>query len=1111
MNCPKCECENRAEAMFCKLCGNLLEVACPKCKSTVSPDSRFCDACGQILDMFGKEPPNPGLGGERKYVTAVFSDLSGYTSMSEKLDPEEVKDIMTRIFGEIAQVVAKYEGFIEKFIGDAVVAFFGVPKAHEDDPIRAIKVAREIHELVCAMSPEVEKRTENPISMHTGINTGLVVTGGMNREKGTHGLTGETINVASRLSSLAKAGEILVGHDTYRQAEGHFTFEDLDPTTLKGKTELVQIHKVISPKERPLTIHRLSGLKAELIGRKSELSQLREAVENLHRGRGSIFCICGDAGTGKSRLVGDFKSSLDLKGIQWLEGHAYAYARNIPYFPLIDLLKQVLRIDENDTPENVRKKIESGMEHLVNSERSLIPFLGSLYSLHYPDVEAVSPELWKPRLQDAIQSILSGLAKRAQTIFFFEDLHWADPSFVELLRGVLKEIRDPAIVISAYRPTFKLFTGQEIKRIGKTYQEIWLQDLSRSEAEEMLHSLLGTENIPSDLKRFVQNKAQGNPFYLEEMINSLIDSGVLIQDDGSWKIERKLFEFDISPTIHGVISGRLDHLNPDTKRLLQEASVIGKTFPYEILNKITSLRQDMDSHINMLEKLDLIRESSTEARAEYSFKHSLIQEVVYSSLLLKERNAIHKSVGLEMEKLYHDRLPEYYEAISFHFEKGHVLSKALKYNLQSARKSFERYSLEESSQYYKKTFESLSSKPNRTYDDDKLLVDVLIEWQWVLHFRGEYDTNITLFKQYESLVDNISDKAKRGMLYAHFGHSLNCMEQLREAHDYLVKASELAVEAENDRVLSYAHARLARTCADLGLLTEAIDNGKKAIEIALVKEDDHELLLASSVGIAMGYFFSGDRKACYDLAKVILDKGQQYSSPRYYTLGYILEAYAEIIAGHFELSIQKLEKALQSSLDPVLSLSARTLLSLSYVTIGNAGKAKEVLNEVYRGGKRPSFLGTFLDGCLGIVMIADGELSAGIRKAEGVLNKFQNIGSLYRQGLMHLLLGKVYSRIARRVGPSSARVIFLNMSFFAVKGIVAQKKARQHLLSAKEISRQIGAKGISGQALFEIGLLHKARRQFPEARKCIFDAILEFEKCDAESYLEQAKKELDTL
>src|SRR4030043_802348 len=278
MKCPKCQFDNPEGAGFCNECGSPLDITCPKCGKANPPGSKFCNSCGQKLEKEEAiERKELSIEGERKQVTVLFSDLSGYTAMTEKLDPEEVKEIMSRIFGEIAQVVTKYEGFIEKFIGDAVVAFFGVPMAHEDDPIRAIKVAREIHELINCMSPEVEKRAGKPISMHTGINTGLVVTGEMNTEKGTHGFVGETINVASRLSGLAKAGEIFVGHDTYRQAEGHFRFEDIEPTILKGKTEPVQIHKVVSSKERPVTIHRLSGLKAHLVGRKAELTQLREA------------------------------------------------------------------------------------------------------------------------------------------------------------------------------------------------------------------------------------------------------------------------------------------------------------------------------------------------------------------------------------------------------------------------------------------------------------------------------------------------------------------------------------------------------------------------------------------------------------------------------------------------------------------------------------------------------------------------------------------------------------------------------------------------------------------------------------------------------------------
>jgi class 3 adenylate cyclase len=430
MKCPKCQFENLESARFCNQCGKSLQVVCDGCGKDNAPGSKFCRECGKRLEvaMTGKGIREPE--GERKYVTAMFSDLSGYTAMSEKLDPEEVKEIVSRIFGEIAQVVTKYEGFIEKFIGNAVVAFYGVPKAHEDDPIRAIKAAREIHEVVAAMSPEVEKRTGKSISMHTGINTGLVVTGEVSIEKGTHGLAGDPINVAARLSSLAKAGEILIGHDTYRQAEGHFTFENLEPATLKGKTEPVQVHKVISTKERPVTIHRLSGLKANLIGRKAELTQLREAVENLRKGRGRIFSICGDAGTGKSRLIEEFKSSLDLEEIQWIEGHAYAYSQNIPYFPLIDLLNRVLKIEEGEPPERAKEKVESGIERLVGKAENIVPYVGSLYSLPYPEVKEVSPEFWRSHLQAAIQLILSSLAKQAPTIFFHEDLHWADPSFV---------------------------------------------------------------------------------------------------------------------------------------------------------------------------------------------------------------------------------------------------------------------------------------------------------------------------------------------------------------------------------------------------------------------------------------------------------------------------------------------------------------------------------------------------------------------------------------------------------------------------------------------------------------------------------------------------------
>ena len=310
MKCQECQFENPEGMKFCGACGAILEKICPKCKFSNPPQFKFCGECGQELEsVVVKEEKALEAEGERKHVTILFSDISGYTAISEKLDPEEVKEITSRIFDKISQVIVRYDGFVEKFVGDAVMALFGVPKAHEDDPIRAIKAAREIHGLVRAMSPQLEEMVGQSISMHSGINSGLVVTGQVDMAKGTHGVAGDTVNVASRLCGLGSSDEILVGPDTYRQAEGHFTFEALESMTVKGKAEPIQVYKVQSPKERPITLHRLSGLRAELIDRKAELAQLNEAVENLRGGTGRIFSICGDAGTGKSRLVEEFKVS----------------------------------------------------------------------------------------------------------------------------------------------------------------------------------------------------------------------------------------------------------------------------------------------------------------------------------------------------------------------------------------------------------------------------------------------------------------------------------------------------------------------------------------------------------------------------------------------------------------------------------------------------------------------------------------------------------------------------------------------------------------------------------------------------------------------------------
>ncbi len=1113
MKCPKCQFDNREGAKFCLKCGEKLELNCPQCGKALPLLAAFCDECGQKVGVLAEEKKSPEAEGERKHVTVLFSDLSGYTAMSEKLDPEELKEITSRIFGEISKVIDKYEGFVEKFVGDAVMALFGVPKTHEDDPIRAITAAREIHDLVDDISPELEKRIGRSISMHTGINTGLVVTGDVDLEKGTHGVAGDTINIASRLSGLARKNEILVGPDSYRQAEGHFIFEDLEPTKIKGKAEPIQVYKVLSKKEKPVTIHRLSGLRADLIGRKAEIAQLGEALENLREGRGRIFSICGDAGTGKSRLVEDFKVSLDLNKIQWLEGHAYAYSQNIPFFPLIDFLNRAFRIEEGDPPGRVRERLESGIGNLIGEKEDVVPYVGRLYALSYPEVEDVSPEFWKSRLQDAMQTLFSALAQRAPTIFCLEDLHWADQSFVELLRKTLVQVRKPAIVLCVYRPEFHLFTSHHLSSIERIYYEIRLKDLSTSEAEDMLESLLKTETIPAELKRFVHDKAEGNPFYLEELVNSLIESETLIRDNGSWKVTKPISESGISSTIHGLISSRLDRLEKDTRRIIQEASVIGRAFLYDILRKITDLEDRIDRGLSTLERLDLIRTRSVQPDLEYVFKHALTQEVVYNGLLKKDRKEIHERIGLVMERLFQDRLPEFYETLAFHFTKGTSLHKSVGYLIKSGEKGLARYAVEEAHQYYKQAFDILTNKADKNREEEGLLIDLLIKWGYVFYYRGDFKGLTEVLSAHENLAKSLDDKSRFGMFNAWLGFAVWMNGRAKDSYPYLCKALELGEQIDDKKLIGYACTWLTWNCWDLGMMDKAITFGERAQEMCRFVTSDHYLFLKSLAGIGQTSFFKGDRKRLIAAGEALLEYGRKHSNIRSLVVGHVCTGFGHFMASDFVSAIESYRSAIQISADPFYTEYPRCFLGVTYFVHGQSQEAEEALkkNVTFCQEFGADCMGLFTYTYLGALHILKGHMSQGLKMIEAARQSCIQNQRMTVVASIEYLLGRVYFLLAQRAGPTSLSIMAKNIGFLVRNVPFASRKAEDHFNRAIEISKEIGAKPVLGSSYLDLGLLHRVKGKKEQARECISEAIQVFEQCDAEGYVREAKEALASL
>lgn len=1114
MECPKCRTENPETKKYCRECGAELLLVCWNCGCELEPDDKFCGECGKKLGGdSAMSPAEPVTDAERKQVTALFSDLSGYTAMAARLDPEDVKEITSRIFDGVRTIVGKYDGFIEKFAGDGVLALFGVPKSHEDDPVRAIRAAREIHELVEAMNPTFEARVGAALSMHSGINTGLAVTADVDREKGTHGVTGDAINIAARLSELAAAREIFVGPETYRRAEGHFTFEALERATVKGKAEPISMYKVLSVKDQPITVHRQSGLRAELIGRKAELSQLHEAVERLKEGKASVIAVCGDAGTGKSRLVEEFKSSLDLSKIRWREGHSYPYSQNIPYFPLMDLMNRAWKIEEGDPPATVRQKIESGIERLLGPREDIAPYVGSLYALSYPEIEGVSPEFWKSRLFSGIQTIVAALIRYAPTIFCFEDVHWADPSSLELIRLLVRDPNCPALYLCVYRLPFTLFAAHQLSSLGDSYEEIRLHDLSQSDTMDMVQSLLKADGIPEELRKFIQKKVEGNPFYVEEAINSLVETGALARENGSWKVTRLLIEADIPPTVQGIISARLDRLETEMKRILQEASVIGRAFLHAILKRITALQESLDQSLHGLERLDLIKARSLGPELEYIFKHALTQEVVYNGLLKKERQEIHERIGLVMEKLFEERLPEFYETLGFHFKHGRSLSKAVDYLRKSGEKSLNRCAVKESHEYYRQAFEILTAYPDRTRDETQLLIDVVTDWALVFYYLGDFKGLGDLLHAHEDLAENLNDKARLGMFYAWVGWTLAWRENFRNGYEYLLKALKLGEEMDNQIVIGYSCTWLVWVCAEMGLFDQAKAYGERAAVIGKALGADQYVYFKALGGMGAAQWYHGNRTRPAEIGKELRAFGQKHSNSRSIVMGHFVMGFAAANDGDLATVIEWAHRASRDARDPFYGMFPKVLLGFAYARMGQTQQAREVCLEVIGFSEMfgTEWIGRMCHVSLGVVEILTGNMSQGLRMLEDDSKACLEADRKAFHARVEHVLGSVYLQIVLGEGDLSLSTALKNLGFLIKNVPFAAKKAELHFDRAIDVAKEIGAKGTLAQAYLDLGLLHKAKKRKEKARECLSKAVEYFELCEVETFLKQAREELESL
>lgn len=721
--------------------------------------------------------------------------------MTEKFGPEKVKEITSQIFGDIIDIVRKYEGYIERIVGDEVLAIFGYPKSHEDDPIRAIKAAREIHAAVEFRSPQIEKKLGRAISMHTGINTGFVITGEVDVNKGSYGITGDSVNLAARFESLAEPGEILIGENTFRQAEGFFIFEGFDPVKVKGKKDAVKIYRVIAPSTHRTRFDVSSerGL-TPFVGRERELKFLMEGFSRAKNGKGQVFSIVSEAGVGKSRLLYEFRKAVAREDVTFLEGKCISYNRGVAFKPIIDIVKSNFDICDDDDDSVVRAKIRNGLAGFTDDLTSVFPYFMELLSAGKSGIEEIflSPEGKKAHIIEVLKMIAIKGSELRPLILAIEDLHWIDKNTEDTLRELIESIAGSRIfLIFTYRYEYSP------KWENKSYcYQIKLVRFEINETNSMIAHLLNTKKIDENLLEFMQKRTDGNPFFIEEFIKYSTDLNI-IERRNDYALVNNIQGIMIPSTISDVIMARVDTLPNSTKELLQTGSLIEREFSHALIKKVSGLsEQELLTHLSIMKQAELIYERGIYPKSTYVFKHALTREVVYESILSQNRKKLHRKIAISIESLFKDNLAENYRILTEHYIAAGDCSKGAEYAKKTAKNAEKSAALNDAIIYTEKRIASLEKLP-KAESVQRDLIDARVA---IGLYYMQYNYHVEAKAAVEPIFDIAiikSSKKRLSQIYTIMGtYAYMVDEDIPKAIEYLENGLKIS-ELENDDAASF--------------------------------------------------------------------------------------------------------------------------------------------------------------------------------------------------------------------------------------------------------------------------------------------------------------------
>lgn len=801
MRCARCGTESIAGKPFCPGCGARVGQTCVQCGEPVDPGFRFCPACGATVGppgvaappFAGAEsvraaeplPPEPaaattvavpqrptGLdvgGGERKLVTVLFCDLVGSTAIAERLDPEEYHEILQQYLDLAYAEVYRFEGVVTQMAGDGLMALFGAPVAHEDAPQRAVRAALAIRAALAGLSDRMRAERGIDLAARMGIHTGPVVVGTMgNDAKMDYTAIGDTTNLAARLQTLAAPGSVLVSEATFRLVRGHFDVQRCNPAEVKGKREPVVAYEVLAARAATTPI----GLAVEhgltpLVGRSGELAQLEACFAQLESRLPQVVAIVGEAGSGKSRLLYEFKQRLGGSPAAILEARCSALDQMAPYHPWTTMLRAYFGVDPQDDAAATATRVAVGVQDwpadLQRAESVLVRMLAGSSE----DGDLSADEVKREHFE-AVAKLIKAECRRGAVLLLLEDLHWIDEPSLEMLeRAVADIVGAPVMLVVTHRPEF-----QPHWRPSAVLTVVPLRRLTDTEAVAVMRGVAGAP-LPEDLERLILTKAEGSPFFTEEITRALLEGGYLERIEGRHRLTRPVEEIQIPDTVQEVIAARLDRLGPDAKRVLQVAAVLGRQFRRDRLVELLAADGiDVGSALDELERRGVVHRKNLFTADEFRFGESLTQEVAYESLLLKQRRQLHERIGEVLTGAAGDTNPERWAQLVHHFSRSDNRERALEALLGAARSAERVPSYPSAAQFYRQAWDLATADAGEIgARATRLALDAAIGLarMVVIYDVPGFDDTPDIMRRADTYADALGDPRRRAEILSFLG------------------------------------------------------------------------------------------------------------------------------------------------------------------------------------------------------------------------------------------------------------------------------------------------------------------------------------------------------